>query len=335
MFVDLFGEAYIVLQSIVSAFFLLMLAELIPKNFAACYPERLIYLAAYIIRVIRVMILPIVAAMKFVNRVVLRWLGDIRVQGLDKHAVTRDDLRGVIGMADGGISPEYQDMLKGVLNLDDLTVNDVMIPRRDMQALDMSMPWHDLKKAIGRTTASRVVLYNRNLDHLVGVACKKLLYQLYAKGEVNRNLFVQSLLPVNYIPEGTPLSTQMKAFRKARYDLGVVVDEYGSVLGIVTLADIIDEVIRGSSGEISRQSVVKTGVNVFEVAGDVPIRDFNHAARWELPTGGPVTISGLVIETLESLPKGLVCVEIGDYRIEVVSMDAQRIKRVRVCYVKA
>jgi Mg2+/Co2+ transporter CorB len=205
-----------------------------------------------------------------------------------------------------------------------------MIPRGDMRVLDIMMPWDDLKKSLADLNFSRVLIYSRELDNLVGVACKKTLYGMFSKGAVNRSLFISALEPVRYIPEGTPLQIQLKSFRQKRYTLGVVVDEYGVIIGIVTLADIVDEVIKGFSGEPARRSIMNLGQNTYEVAGNVPIRDFNHVSRWELPTGGPVTISGLVIETLESLPKGSVCVQIEDYRIEVVSMDMQKIERVKI-----
>ncbi len=328
-FVQVFGDDYLVLQSIVSAFFLLLLAELIPKNFAACYPERLVYIATAIIRPLRSILFPIVIAMKYVNRFVLDFIGNVPVKAIDKHVLTREDIHGVIKMA-GGLGAENQDMLKGVLSLDELTVNDILIPRRDLKALDVMMPWAELKKSLGEIESSKIVLYRRNLDNLVGVACKKKLYRALSAGELNRNTLMQLIDPIIYIPEGTAAQVQLKAFRRERYNLGVVVDEYGVLMGVVTLADIVDEVIRGYTGDPVSQKVLQLADGGFEVVGTYPVRDFNHVSGWELPTGGPVTISGLVIETLESLPNGCVCVQIDNYRIEVVAMDEQRIKRVRI-----
>ncbi|MDA9832276.1 CNNM domain-containing protein [Gammaproteobacteria bacterium] len=330
VFVNWLGEGYLFLQSIVSATLLLMMAELIPKSFAACYPERLVYLASRVIGFLRIFLYPIVVAMKAINRSVLKLFGGVQLDAMGKPSVTTEDIRGVIGMVDQSMNFESHDMLKGVLNLEDLTVNDVMIPRGDMRVLDIMMPWDELKKSLADLNFSRVLIYSRELDNLVGIACKKTLYSMFSKGAVNRSLFISVLEPIQYIPEGTPLQIQLKTFRQNRYTLGVVVDEYGVILGIVTLADIVDEVIKGFSGEQARRSIINLGHGVFEVAGNIPIRDFNHISRWDLPTGGPVTISGLVIETLENLPKGSVCVEIEGYHIEVISMDVQKIERVKV-----
>ncbi|MBM4211240.1 MAG: DUF21 domain-containing protein [Gammaproteobacteria bacterium] len=329
-FVSLLGEGYLILQSILSAVLLLMLAELIPKSFAACNPERIVFLASHVIKLMRWVLYPIVVAMKAMNRAVLRLFGGAQMNGIGDISVTTDDIRGVIGMVDHDANYESHDMLKGVLNLEDLTVNDIMIPRGDMRVLDIMLPWDELKKSLAELSFSRVLIYSRELDNLVGIACKKTLYRMFSKGEVNRSLFISLLEPVRYIPEGTLLQVQLKSFRQNRYTLGVVVDEYGVIMGIVTLADIVDEVIKGFSGEPARRAIMHLSQGVYEVAGNIPIRDFNHVSRWDLPTGGPVTISGLVIETLESLPNGVVCVEIAGYRIEVVSMDMQKIERVKI-----
>ena len=331
VFIHFFGEDGMVLTSIFAAFILLILAELLPKNFAASYPEKFIYLSVAVIRPLRYLLTPIVVAMKWINGFLLSVIGNVKVRSIDGQPLTKDELKGVLRMSRASLSSWHHDMISDVLNLDDLIVNDIMVHRNDIVAIDISARWDSLQKRIAGAKSHHVLLYRRTLDQFVGVASIKRLYQLMVSGSLNRNTFMQSLEPVEYIPEGTSVKHQLQRFKKSKTQLGIVVDEYGLVMGLVTMSDIIDEIIRGFTGEDELNMQVKhIDEGVYEAVGQLPIRDFNRLTNGSLPTNGPVTLSGLVIEVLETIPSGAVCVEIDGYVIEVIEIVDQRVERMKI-----
>ena len=219
-----------------------------------------------------------------------------------------------------------KDMLVGVLNLEDITVNGCMIPRNEVEGIDITDNWRTVMKNIKRSKSNQIIVYKSTLDNALGIIELGNIIKLLEAGSLTKQTITRNLKSLQYIPEGTSLSKQLQNFQKYNYHLGLVVDEYGDTLGIIKLEDILEEITgKLYYQEDSQEFLDKQEDGSYKVCGSYPIRDLNRILNWELPTAGPTTISGLIIEHLETIPDGLVCCTISGYHIEVLSYNDNKI----------
>jgi len=324
------GQSAVALGTLFLTLAVLIFSEAAPKTLAALHPERLAFPAAMIYYPLLKITYPIVWLTNAASNGVLFLFG-VRDKGNDLHSLTREELRTVVHEAGARISSRYRQMLISILDLEKVTVDDVMVPHNEIIGIDLDAEDADIEKTISESQHTLLPVYRDNIDKVIGTLHLRHLANLADKHFDKESL--QSLLIKPYfVPEGTPLSTQLVQFQRRRERIAMVVDEYGDIQGIVTLEDILEEIVGEFTTDPADEAddVVKVSANTFLIDATVNIRELNRSQGWELPTDGPKTLNGLIVELLETIPEPSTCLKISGYPIEIIESDDNRIRSVRV-----
>jgi len=324
------GQSAVALGTLFLTLAVLIFSEAAPKTLAALHPERLAFPAAMIYYPLLKITYPIVWLTNAASNGVLFLFG-VRDKGNDLHSLTREELRTVVHEAGARISSRYRQMLISILDLEKVTVDDVMVPHNEIIGIDLDAEDADIEKTISESQHTLLPVYRDNIDKVIGTLHLRHLANLADKHFDKESL--QSLLIKPYfVPEGTPLSTQLVQFQRRRERIAMVVDEYGDIQGIVTLEDILEEIVGEFTTDPADEAddVVKVSANTFLIDATVNIRELNRSQGWELPTDGPKTLNGLIVELLETIPEPSTCLKISGYPIEIIESDNNRIRSVRV-----
>ena len=324
------GEPAVALGTLMLTLVVLIFSEAAPKTLAAMHPERLAFPAAMIYYPLLKITYPIVWLTNVASNGVLYLFG-VRSGDAELQPLTREELRTVVHEAGGRISRRYQQMLLSILDLEKVTVDDVMVPHNEIIGIDLDDEIEEIEAIISKSEHTRLPVYEDNVDNVVGILHLRRLANLAPRSFDKTS--IRSLLDEPYfVPEGTPLSTQLVQFQRRRERVALVVDEYGDIQGIVTLEDILEEIVGEFTTDPADQieDVVREGPDSFLVSGTANIRELNRAQGWELPTDGPKTLNGLILELLETIPKPSTCLKISGYPLEIVASDENRIRTVRI-----
>ena len=324
------GDPAAFLGAILLTLVVLVFAETAPKTLAALHPERVAFPAATIYYPLLMITYPFVWLTNAAANGVLFLFG-VRAKDTELQALTREELRTVVFEAGARISTRYRQMLISILDLEKVTVDDVMVPHNEIIGIDLDDDDEAIQTIIERSEHTRLPVFRDNIDQVVGVLHLRRLANLAQQGLSKRRL--EDLLSEPYfVPEGTPLSTQLVQFQRRRERIALVVDEYGDIQGIVTLEDILEEIV----GEFTTdpaddgEDVISEGRDKFLVDASANIREVNRSQNWDLPTDGPKTVNGLIVELLETIPAPNTCLKISGYPIEIVESDDNRIRSVRI-----
>jgi Mg2+/Co2+ transporter CorB len=307
LFLGLFGEAGVAYATVVMTVLVVLFAEVLPKTYAIVNADRMALFVAPAVRFVVAVLAPVTAAMQFLVRHTLRLFGasvgdDVEV--LSAH----EELRGAIDLhhKEGGVVKLDRDMLGGVLDLRELTVSDIMVHRTTMDAIDVDLPTEQVVDAALKSSHTRVPLWRGEREEIVGILhAKTLLRALREAGGDLGKLDIMSLsTPPWFVPDSTSLKDQLNAFLKRKAHFAIVVDEYGEVMGLVTLEDIIEEIVGDITDETDIASIaarVQPDGSLI-VDGSVPIRDVNRMMDWNIPDDEATTIAGLVIHEAQAIP---------------------------------
>ncbi len=324
------GEPAAALGAVVLTLVVLVFAETAPKTLAAMHPERVAFPAALVYYPLLKITYPLVWLTNLCANGVLFLLG-VRSSNNELQALTREELRTVVHEAGSRISGRYRAMLLSILDLEQVTVDDVMVPHNEIVGIDLDDDDEEIEKTISNSEHTRLPVYRDSIDQVVGVLHLRKLANL-ASTELTKTALQQLLTEPYFVPEGTPLSKQLVQFQRRKERTALVVDEYGDIQGIVTLEDILEEIV----GEFTTDpaddidDVVSEGSDTFIVDATANIRELNRSQEWDLPTDGPKTLNGLIVELLETIPAPGTCLEVNGYPIEIVEVDDNRIRTVRV-----
>jgi Mg2+/Co2+ transporter CorB len=308
----------------------LVFSEAAPKTLAAMHPERLAFPAAMIYYPLLKITYPIVWLTNACANGFLYLFG-VRSSHTELQALTREELRTVVHEAGSRISSRYRTMLLSILDLEKVTVDDVMVPHNEIVGIDLDDDDDEIERTISNSQHSLLPVFKDNIDNIVGLLHLRTLANL-AKKDLNKSTLQSLLTEPYFVPEGTPLSTQLVQFQRRRERIALVVDEYGDIQGIVTLEDILEEIV----GEFTTdpadevEDVVVEGADSFLVDATANIRELNRSQDWDLPTEGPKTLNGLIIELLETIPEPGTSLSVNGYPIEIVEADDNRVRMVRV-----
>jgi Mg2+/Co2+ transporter CorB len=327
---DLGGEPAVAIGTGIFTLIVIIFSEAAPKTLAALNPERLAFPAAVIYYPLLKITYPIVWLTNAASNGVLYLFG-VRDKGNDLRSLTREELRTVVHEASTLISSRYRHMLLSILDLEKVTVDDVMVPHNEIVGIDLDDEVADIEKTISASEHTRLPVYRDNIDKVVGVLHLRHLANL-AKKQFDKTTLQELLIEPYFVPEGTPLSTQLVQFQRRRERIAMVVDEYGDIQGIVTLEDILEEIVGEFTTDPASDAddVVEVGSDTYLVNATVNIRELNRSQGWELPTDGPKTLNGLIVELLETIPAASTCVKINGYPIEIIESDDNRIRSVKV-----
>jgi Mg2+/Co2+ transporter CorB len=311
--------------------FLLVFGEVAPKTLAALNPERVGLPAAYVYALLRIPLSPVVWLLNGAGNGVLRLFG-VSPEDAAQHNLSSEELRSVVAEAGAMIPQRHQRMLLSILDLERATVEDIMVPRNEIIGIDISEPWERVREQIISSQHTRLPVFDGSIDDLRGVIHLRRVIKPITEGNFSAEALLKLAREPYFIPEGTPLNHQLLNFQDQKRRIGFVVDEYGDIQGLVTLEDILEEVV----GEFTTDPATRVK-NVYLDAdgsvlahGSVTIRSLNRSLGWKLPTTGPKTLNGLVVEQIEDIPKPGRSVQIGDYRIEITETRENAVKLARI-----
>jgi Mg2+/Co2+ transporter CorB len=325
------GEGAIAIGAGILTLVILIFAEVAPKTMAALRPERVALPAALVYYPLLKITYPLVWLVNLMANGVLRLLG-VSLAHVQGHALSHEELRTVVSEAGVMIPKRHRRMLIGVLELQDVQVDDIMVPRNEIDGIDLEDDWDELLEQLTESRHTRLPIYRGDLDSVVGILHLRSIMSELAEGELTRELLVEKTLEPYFIPEGTPLHTQLVNFQRAKRRLALVVDEYGDIQGLVTLDDILEEIV----GEFTTdpadiyRDVQAEPDGAFMVSGAANVRELNRMMGWRLPTDGPKTLNGLIIERLETIPEAGAQLQLGDYRLEIVQTAENAVRSVRL-----
>ncbi len=322
-----FGEAGILVATAVLTVVILVFAEVTPKTIAAQNPEKIALPASAILKPLLFLFWPLVWLLNHATKLLLKVFG-VRVKSDPKHTLNADELKTVVEEAGNFISPTYRGMLLNILDLNKMTVEDIMVPRNEIEFIDLRHDDIDLASQIGAIDYTRVPVISGDINDTVGVLHMKKAITLFKQtGHVDEQQLLSIIDDPYFVPESTPLSTMMVNFQKQQLRIGLVVDEYGDIQGLVTLEDLLGEIVGSFTTDIneSDDEIILREDGSALIDASTSIRDVNKALSWELPTDGPKTVNGLMVETLEQIPDAPVALEIAGYRLETKVIDKQRI----------
>ena len=299
---------------------ILIFAEVTPKTYAAVKPERIAYPASLVLEPLLKLLYPLVWMVNAISNGLLRLLGVKSIDG-ESDNLTRDELRTVVHEAGTLIPRRHQAMLLSILDLENVTVNDIMVPRHEVMGLDLDDDLDDILAHIRTSQHTRVPVYKGDINNIIGMLHLRNAARFLSRSEVTKAAIVQEAREPYFIPESTPLHTQLLNFQKQKRRIGIVVDEYGDVEGLVTLEDILEEIVGEFTTDVSEDQEIHQqddGSHVIE--GTANIREINKMLGWKLPTDGPKTLNGLILEHLESFPEGPASLQIGSIRMEILEI---------------
>jgi len=324
------GEPAAFFGAVLLTLVVLIFSETAPKTLAALRPERVAFPAAMVYYPLLKITYPLVWLTNMCANGVLFLFG-VRSSHTELQALTREELRTVVHEAGSRISVRYRTMLLSILDLEKVTVDDVMVPHNEVIGIDLDSDDDEIERIVSDSEHTRLPVYRDSIDQVIGVLHLRKLANL-AKTALTKNTLQQLLTEPYFVPEGTPLSTQLVQFQRRRERIALVVDEYGDIQGIVTLEDILEEIVGEFTTDPadSDEDVVSEGSDTFLVDATANIRELNRSQDWELPTDGPKTLNGLIVELLETIPTPGTCLKVNGYPIEIMETDDNRVRTVRV-----
>ena len=312
----------------------IVFCELSPKIYAASHPESVALSAARIYRALVLVARPLLWLTNKMAYGFLRIFGVLRASRASQ-ALSTEELRTVVAEAGPMIPARHRQMLLSILDLGQITVNDIMIPRQEISGIDVRENWEDILDQLRQTPHTRLPVYDGELDNLVGILHMKRVAHELARGTLTRERLIEIARGREpyFVPEDTPLNVQLSQFQRNRRRLAFVVNEYGDIEGLVTLEDILEEIVGEFTTDpatVTHKDVHAERPGVFIVNASATIRALNRALQWQLPTDGPKTVNGLLLEQLETIPDPGTMVKVRNYEFEVLQIADNAIKTVRV-----
>jgi Mg2+/Co2+ transporter CorB len=325
------GQGAVLVATFILTVVILIFCDIAPKTIAALNPARIALPAALVYYPLLKVAYPVVWLLNLFANGLLRLLG-VRPDQIASHSLSAEELRTVVAEAGVMVPRRHQRMLLSILDLDAVTVDDIMVPRQEIVGLDLDRPWEENLSVIQTSPHDRLPVYREYIDNIIGLTRVRDLLPELARGELTQALLLERIRDAYFVPEGTPLTKQLLNFQQYRRRSAFVVDEYGDVQGLITTQDIVKELV----GELDHDStavelgITKESDRSYVVDASANVRQLNRVMNWNLPTDGPKTLNGLIVELLETIPESGTGVTVADYPIEILDSSEHGIKRVRV-----
>lgn len=325
------GQPAVALFTLLLAIVVLIFSESAPKTLAALHPERVGLPAAFVYYPLMIVTYPIVWLISVISNGVL-WLLGVRGGDASLGSLSNEELRTIVYEAGTLISRKYRSMLINILDLEKVSVDDVMVPHNEIMGIDLDDSLDEIAAVIRHSEHTRLPVYRDNIDQVIGLLHLRRLANLTSHARFDKNDIESLATEPYFVPEGTPLSTQLVQFQRRKERFALVVDEYGDIQGIVTLEDILEEIV----GEFTTvpdsedNGITREADGRYLINGMTNIREMNRVMDWSLPTDGPKTLNGLILEYLETIPSPGTCLKIEQYPIEIVQSDDNRVQTARI-----
>ena len=330
--IAVFGDPSPILTAVVLTLVVLIFAEVTPKTIAALYPEKVAYPSSLLLALLLKLLYPVVWIVNVVSNALVRLLGFSSEASGNENQLTPDELRTVVYESGGRIPRRRHGMLMNILDLERVTVDDILVPRHELVGIDIEDDLNDILLQISSAQHTRLPVYKHNIDNIVGVLHLRSTGKLIGIEELNKSALLQETAEPYFIPESTPLHTQLFNFQQKKERMAVVVDEYGAVKGIITLEDILEEIVGEFTTDLAASSkeIHPQDDGSFLIDGSASVRDINRVLSWDLDSTGAKTLNGLLTESLESIPDSSVCVNLEGYYAEIVQVKDNVIKTVKM-----
>lgn len=325
------GDSAVLVMTILLALVVLIFAEVAPKTLAALHPERFAFPASYILLPLLQLLYPLVWLVNLFANSVLGLFGVKNVEGA-RHSMSSEELRSVVMEAGALIPKRHQRMLISILDLEKISVEDIMVPRNEIVGVDINADIGEIMSQLRTSQHTRLPVYEDSIDHVIGFLHARHLLHLVTQIEPTPEMLRSILREPYFVPESTSLQQQLINFQTAKRRIGLVVDEYGDILGLVTLEDILEEIVGEFTSDPAAQhrDIYKEEDGSFLVNGSINVRVLNRAMNWQLPTGGPRTLNGLILEYLEAIPQPGTSLKLAGHPIEVVQTTGSGVRTVRI-----
>ena len=324
-------ELGVTVATVLLTLVILIFSEVTPKTIAANHPEKVAFPASFLLQPLLILLMPFVYVVNGIANILIRLTG-LKLDQDSKDLLSTEEFRTLVHEAGVLIPPRRQQMLLSILDLETVRVNDIMIPRNEIVGIDLDDDIRDIENLLRTSQHTRLPVWKGNINNIIGVLHMRNAAKVLAQSEFNKAELLQVTREPYFIPETAQLHNQLFNFQTEQRRIGIVVDEYGNVQGIATLEDILEEIVGDFTSDMSSASpdITPQEDGMFIIDGSTNIRDLNKALDFDLPITGPKTFSGLIIETLESIPDSNICLKLDEYRVEILKVKANTIASAKI-----
>ncbi len=329
--IRLWGDTGILIATVTLTLVVLIFSEITPKTVAALHPEAVAFPASLILLPLLKLMYPLVWLVSKITTGLLRLLG-VNAEGQASEQLSKEELRTLVAEGGALIPTRRRHMLLNLLALEEVSVNDILVPRSEVYGIDLDGSDDDILRGIQTSSHTRLPVWRDDINNIVGVLHLRNISKVIDRQGLDRAALEREMEAPYFIPESTPLHTQLMNFQKHKHRLAVVVDEYGEVMGLVAMEDILEEIVGEFTSNLSESAdnIFPQRDGSFIITGTANVREINKAQHWDLPTDGPKTLSGLILENLESFPDANAGLAIGRYRLEILELEGNVVRSVRV-----
>ena len=328
--IRLWGDAGVYIATGALTVVILVFAEVTPKTIAALHPERVAFPASVILLPLMTIMSPVVAMVNAVTNRLSRLLGFDPKKEAYEH-VSADELRTIVTDAGKLIPARHRELLINIMDLVQVSVDDIMVPRNEVYGINLDNTDQEILLKIQSTAHTRLPVWRDDINNIIGVLHMRSISRVVNGLILDRVALEREMEKPYFVPESTPLHTQLINFQEMKKPLAVVVDEYGEVRGVVALGDILEEIVGDFTSNMAEatESILLERDGSYTIDGTENIRDINKTLEWSLPKDGPKTLSGLILEYLESFPAAPAGLTIGNYRLEILELEGNVVRSVR------
>jgi Mg2+/Co2+ transporter CorB len=325
--VRLWGDAGVAIATGALTMVILIFAEVTPKTLAAIHPEKIAFPASWVLSILLKALYPLVFVVNTLSNGLLRLIG-VNASQNNHDTLDSEELRTVVNEASGLIPAAHQEMLLSILDLEKVSVEDIMIPKNEVVGIDLEDTIEEIIEQICQSRHTRMPVYNGEINKIIGILHARHAAMFLRDPTPSKAALLKATVEPYFIPESTSLNTVLLNFQKDHQQMGIVVDEYGDVQGIAALEDVLEEIV----GEFTpptqdeEEEIQTLDDGSFRIEGSTHIREINKTLNWHLPTNGPKTLNGLIIETLEFIPEHPISLWVGHYMIEIQEIEDKVVK---------
>ena len=329
----LHGDEGVAIATGILTFVVLVFAEVLPKTVAALYPERVAFPSSLLLGPLQIVMLPLVWLLNTITRILMRMVG-MKTDSSVNAALSKEELRTIVYESRTLMSHRNQDMLLSVLDLEKVNVDDIMVPRNEIVGININDDWKSIVRQLTHSPHGHIVLYRDSLDDTISMLRVREAYRLMTeKKEFTKEVMLRAADEIYYVPQGTPLNIQLVKFQRNKKKVGLVVDEYGDIKGLVTIEDILEEIVGDFTTSMSptlAEEVMPQNDGSVLIEGSANVRELNKAFNWQLPEEEARTVNGMILEVLQDIPLPNTTVHIDLYAIDILDVQENMIKQVRV-----
>ena len=331
LFIKLYGDVGVLIGSILLTIVILIFSEVTPKTFAAIKPEPLAFFSSLPLKILQKLLFPLVSVINYFSNFLLKFLGINKTEN-ESEDVSPEELKAILETSGDLIPTRYQDMLLSILELDKISIEEVMTQRSEIIGIDLSDDFDEILEQLQKNQVDFLPMFDQNLDDLRGMLDLYGITNFLSLAEKDLDNLVDVSSEAYFIPENTSLSQQLFNFQKERKRVGIVIDEYGSIKGLLSLEDILGEIVGelAKNTDDSKFEIMEQRDGSFLIDASIPIREINRKLECDLPLNGPRTLNGLILEQIETIPEANVSINVQNTIIETVLVRNNMIKIARL-----